>query len=522
MKRKLLSLALSAALVLTMIPATAATAFGVSGVKIDETHFPDQGFRQEVEEWDFDADGYLSEMEIDSVELLVFSEGDQISNLIGIEYFTSLESLHIFDDIGLSGALDLSTLHNLNSLTIRNNQVSSVKLSPKADYYDIDLTGNKMESTSAVTGQTIKWDGDFIYDYDFNDVKKKAVKATIGKKIMVAKDDSWVAAYKFTAKKTGTYLIRFTNFEGSVDVYDKEGYEVANNIISPTLTEVSDVLVKAKKNQIFYMQCQLFDAPKNNESFKITCPGSIVVKENNVEYRANIDDWTLDVKPIQKKATVTAKTPAKMNDGVYTQAFRKLNLHEGITAIGKEAYKYYDYVTEVQLPETLKTIGAGAFIDCFDLNQIVIPASVKKIGKCAFGYETSLNSEGKAYFDTVVEKKKNFKIYGKAGTAAQTYAKNNKITFVKVLNSPVAKVKKNASGKVQISWNKVKNAGTYEVWAKTGKNGTYKKLATTKKTSYVNTSAKKGKTYFYKVKAVHTKDKYQNSFFSAEKKIVYK
>ena len=59
-----------------------------------------------------------------------------------------------------------------------------------------------------------------------------------------------------------------------------------------------------------------------------------------------------------------------------------------------------------------------------------------------------------------------------------------------------------SSGKPQLTWKAVNNADKYEVYRATSKNGTYKKMYTTKSTKYVNTSSTAGTTYYYKVKAI--------------------
>lgn len=69
----------------------------------------------------------------------------------------------------------------------------------------------------------------------------------------------------------------------------------------------------------------------------------------------------------------------------------------------------------------------------------------------------------------------------------------------------------NAQGKAykqlpQISWDAVDGAVSYQVCRADTKNGDYTLLTTTKKCSYVDTSAKHGHTYYYKVAAVDSTD----------------
>ena len=72
-----------------------------------------------------------------------------------------------------------------------------------------------------------------------------------------------------------------------------------------------------------------------------------------------------------------------------------------------------------------------------------------------------------------------------------------------ILTAPVLKASNIASsGKVKLSWEEIPGAVKYEVWWATAKNGVYKRLITTRKTSVTNISAVTGKTYYYYVVAV--------------------
>lgn len=72
-----------------------------------------------------------------------------------------------------------------------------------------------------------------------------------------------------------------------------------------------------------------------------------------------------------------------------------------------------------------------------------------------------------------------------------------KLPWVKMKSSNVSK-----TGKPKLSWTKVKGAEKYAVYRAPSKNGKYIHMTTTKKTEWINTSAKAGKKYYYKVKAI--------------------
>ena len=59
-----------------------------------------------------------------------------------------------------------------------------------------------------------------------------------------------------------------------------------------------------------------------------------------------------------------------------------------------------------------------------------------------------------------------------------------------------------ASGKPQLTWAAVDGAAKYDVYRSNSANGTFSKVGSTDKTTYVNTGAVQGVTYFYKIRAV--------------------
>lgn len=82
-------------------------------------------------------------------------------------------------------------------------------------------------------------------------------------------------------------------------------------------------------------------------------------------------------------------------------------------------------VESIVIPDTVTSIGEGAFIYCGSLKEITIPASVTSIGEYAFAYYVNQD----IYGDTDNEK---FIVRGFKGTAAETYAKENGMTFVEI------------------------------------------------------------------------------------------
>lgn len=74
------------------------------------------------------------------------------------------------------------------------------------------------------------------------------------------------------------------------------------------------------------------------------------------------------------------------------------------------------------------------------------------------------------------------------------------------LKTPSVSVKNTTSG-VHTSWKKVSGASSYEVYRKAGSAKSWKKVATTKKTSYTDKNVESGTTYKYTIRAVSSKGK---------------
>ncbi|MBQ1414182.1 MAG: leucine-rich repeat domain-containing protein [Clostridia bacterium] len=62
---------------------------------------------------------------------------------------------------------------------------------------------------------------------------------------------------------------------------------------------------------------------------------------------------------------------------------KSVQINNGITAIGTDAFYYCSYLASVSLPNTLTTIGQGAFAET-NITAITIPASVTSVGNNAF------------------------------------------------------------------------------------------------------------------------------------------
>lgn len=92
-------------------------------------------------------------------------------------------------------------------------------------------------------------------------------------------------------------------------------------------------------------------------------------------------------------------------------------LNDGTVGIADYSFSFAD-IESVVFPNTIVSIGCNSFFGCDKLKSAAIPASAENIAEKSIGYSSDGN---------VIS---GFEIYGTSGTAAETYANENNITFI--------------------------------------------------------------------------------------------
>ena len=104
--------------------------------------------------------------------------------------------------------------------------------------------------------------------------------------------------------------------------------------------------------------------------------------------------WCFD--PDTGKLTISG-TGAMYENGTqpwsgYRGDITSVEIENGITSIGKDAFRECTGLTSITIPNSVTSIGEKAFVDCIGLTSITIPDSVTSIGKEAFYDCTRLTS----------------------------------------------------------------------------------------------------------------------------------
>lgn len=108
---------------------------------------------------------------------------------------------------------------------------------------------------------------------------------------------------------------------------------------------------------------------------------------NRIKYRI-VDDSakTCAVTPekfVERNGTRNLYTSSYQGYTIIPEKVKLFNNEYTVVAIDEQAFRESD-VTQIELPNTIKTIGLGAFYNASKLSNIEIPASVTEIGPSAF------------------------------------------------------------------------------------------------------------------------------------------
>ena len=188
----------------------------------------------------------------------------------------------------------------------------------------------------------------------------------------------------------------------------------------------------------------------------ITANAAVTLKYGNFDY--TVSDNKVTIK--QYRGTDSYVNIPSMIDGypvkyigssAYSPFYNNKSIKEviipyGVEKIGNQAFHYCSNLKRITIPNSVTDLGYQlTFSGCSSLESITIPSGVTKIPKNTFSNCTSLKTVKLP--DTITEIGQNafsncnsLTIYGKRGTIAETYAKNNGIPFIDNSKFAVTKV----------------------------------------------------------------------------------
>ena len=107
---------------------------------------------------------------------------------------------------------------------------------------------------------------------------------------------------------------------------------------------------------------------------------------------------------------------------------RKVVIPGTVKTIGRAAFQE-SCIEQVILPEGLQTIGERAFFGCYELNKLVIPPSVEEIGYHALGFGYYQDPAEPDLIPGSVGVREEFVLIGDNSPTAKTYAEESNVAF---------------------------------------------------------------------------------------------
>ncbi|MCD8054101.1 MAG: leucine-rich repeat protein, partial [Lachnospiraceae bacterium] len=140
------------------------------------------------------------------------------------------------------------------------------------------------------------------------------------------------------------------------------------------------------------------------------------------------EDGVLTVSGTGEMTSWTEESLAPWAD--YQAQITSVVIASGVTSIGDYAFYGCTNLTEISVATSVTTVGASAFEGCTSLMSVAISTAVTSVGERAYGYAVD-----------ETEPMEDFVIHGSTGSAAETYANSNNISFEDpdacVYNAPV-------------------------------------------------------------------------------------
>ncbi len=145
------------------------------------------------------------------------------------------------------------------------------------------------------------------------------------------------------------------------------------------------------------------------------------------------------------------RTVSEIGDNTFYNciSLKNLTLNEGLEYIGFEVFYNCDSLEEIIIPDSVKEISSSryskTFGDCGNLKIITIGKNTDKIGDYCFGGCKNLEKvvipkNVTEIGNDILEDSEKAVIYGFSGTVAQTYANENEIHFVEMLDVPMTSI----------------------------------------------------------------------------------
>ena len=265
------------------------------------------------------------------------------------------------------------------------------------DQFDVTATGDFQEVVCEFPGWSVDADdahllfqcGDFLGTI----ILKKIQIISMYPKDTPASD----ICYNFNAEdKTAEVISNDGKYKGSLVIPEKVMHD-------------GEEFTVAKIGDYAFSNCHKLSSVTIPKSVKSIgryafrdCPklSSFVVEEGNTEFDVRDNCYAIINSKTNElvvgcKNTIIPNSVTSIGDGAFYCCYdlTSIKIPDNVTTIGDCAFSYCNGLTSIEIPQNVKSIGNYAFSRCLGLTKIEIPKSVINIGTSAFsgcGHVTSI------------------------------------------------------------------------------------------------------------------------------------
>ncbi len=274
-----------------------------------------------------------------------------------------------------------------------------------------------------------------------------------------------------------------------------------------------------------------FTVSADNEHYR-SYNGAIYSKDMKKLVVAPAGKWTSD----PNYDFVIPETVEEIDRGAFAcTGVRHITIPSNVKSIGALAF-YDNPLTDIDFRNGIQYIYDSAFLACPDIKELHIPSSIRYVGAFAFGYDYAIDYDGiKLFLDNngikynslnednvesylaqigytldtfmYLDSDPKVTIYAPSGSAANTYAKQNGLKFVRSQAlTPELVSAVSGDGGMTVTWTRSDDAVGYYVYRK-NLNNVWERIAIVRgagNTSYFDKGAFSGKNNTYTVRAYNT------------------